>query len=70
MSDTAIQPLFKVLKGNPTDVEIAALTAVFTQVAAAARSTADAERNLWGKRDPYRRDHLFNPNAFRNVTFY
>lgn len=69
-SDTALQPLFKVLKGNPTDTEIAALTAVLTQVAAAAKNTREGERNMWGNRDPYRRDHLFNPNAFRNVTFY
>lgn len=71
MSDTTTAaPLFKVLKGNPTDTEIAALTAVLTQVAAAAKNSRGGERNLWGKSDPYRRDHLFNPNAFRNVTFY
>lgn len=69
--DTKTAPLFRVLKGNPSDAEIAALTAVLTSVAAAARQSKDSERNLWGKKqDPYRRDHTFNPNAFRNLTFY
>lgn len=73
MSDTTTSaaPLFRVLKGNPTDTEIAALTAVLTGVAAAAKQARESERNLWGKKqDPYRRDHLFNPNAFHNLTFY
>lgn len=69
MPDTSA-PLFTVLKGNPSDSEVAALTTVLTQLAAQARTERDTERNLWGKKDPYRRDHLFNPNAFRNVTFY
>ena len=70
MSEKTAQPLFKVLKGNPTDAEVAALAAAFAQVAAAGRTARDKERNLWGRRDPYRRGPQFNPNAFRSVTFF
>lgn len=59
MSDTA---LFKVVGGNPTDHDIAALSAVFAQLMA----SGDTERNLWGHPDK----SLFNPSAFRNLQFY
>lgn len=68
MSDTT--PLFKVVKGNPSDTEVAALTAVFTQLAAASPS-AESERNLWGSPASRLQPHqLYNPSAFRSVTFY
>lgn len=68
MTDTA--PLFQVTKGNPTDTEVAALTAVLTKLSTDSAKATDSERNLWGRRQDNRRDPVFNPNAFRNVTFY
>lgn len=84
MSDTvsaavsASKPLFQVVKGQPSDTEIAALTAVFSQLAAQARAAAagagTGERNLWGARDYGRRGLPgrveYNPNAFRDVRYY
>lgn len=69
---TPTKPLFRIVKGNPTDTEIAALTAVLTGLA---RRHADqdptAERNLWGRPDQrLQRPTLYNPSAFRNVNFY
>lgn len=63
-------PLFTVTKGNPSDTEIAALTALLSTLAAEARSGSDSVRNLWGRREMPHRDTVFNPNAFRNVSFY
>lgn len=69
MSDAT--PLFKVLKGNPSDTEVAALTAVFTQLAAAAKPSDAHERNLWGRPDDrLQTQTVFNPRAFHSVTFY
>lgn len=69
MSDTT--PLFKVLKGNPSDSEVAALTAVFTQLIAASQPADAGERNLWGRPEDRLQPHtVFNPRAFRSVTFY
>ncbi len=45
-------PLIKVLKGNPSDEEVAALSAVLTQLDADARAKAAdtrATRDLWGQ---------------------
>ncbi len=64
-------PLFTVVKGSPTDDEVAALTAVFTQLIAAAAPAEDKERNLWGRPvDRLQRHTVYNPSAFRSVTFY
>lgn len=69
MSDAT--PLFKVLKGNPSDTEVAALTAVFTQLATAAKPADAHERNLWGRPDHrLQTQTVFNPRAFHSVTFY
>jgi hypothetical protein len=69
MSDAT--PLFTVLKGNPSDAEVAALTAVFTQLAAAATPADAHERNLWGRPDDrLQTQTVFNPRAFHSVTFY
>lgn len=66
------KPLFTVVKGNPTDVEIAALTQVLTDLQQEAKSrTAGGHRNLWGR--PTARDHgpvLFNPSAFNSRTLF
>ena len=64
MSDS----LFTVLRGNPTDAEVAALTTVLTQLDSEARAKAadtHSERNLWGQPGD-----VFNPSAFRNVRYY
>ncbi len=61
-------PLFTVLRGNPTDHELAALTAVLAQLDAEARAKAaqaQVERDNWGKPGLD-----FNPSAFRNVRYY
>lgn len=64
-------PLFTVVKGNPTDDEVAALTAVFTQLLASATPAEDNERNLWGRPVDRLQPHtVYNPSAFRSVTFY
>lgn len=70
---TATTPIFKVLKGNPSDDELAALTAVLSslQQEAAARGPQASDRNLWGR--PESRLHsqtLYNPGAFQTVTYY
>ncbi|WP_115685190.1 acyl-CoA carboxylase subunit epsilon [Corynebacterium senegalense] len=64
-------PTFTVVKGNPTDDEIAALTAVLAELQAAASATAEpAERNLWGRPSSLRHPDVFNPGAFANVTYF
>ncbi|MDY3126546.1 MAG: acyl-CoA carboxylase subunit epsilon [Corynebacterium sp.] len=76
-------PLFKVVKGNPTATEIAALTAVLAQLSTQARRdaagigtgrtgvSARGERNLWGRtEDRFSSQLQFNPSAFKNVRFY
>jgi hypothetical protein len=71
VTTTATQPLFSVLKGNPSATEIAALTAVLTALAKQRPAEESGERNLWGRpEDRLQRTTLYNPNAFRNVTFY
>lgn len=70
------QPMFKVLKGNPSDSDVAALSALLTQLTNEARRagagvSAHGERNLWGQVDERFSTPLqFNPSAFRNVRFY
>lgn len=61
-------PVIQVLRGNPSDDEVAALTAVLTQLDADARAKAaqtKQTRDLWTKPG-----HQFNPSAFRNVRYY
>ncbi|MDO5031150.1 acyl-CoA carboxylase subunit epsilon [Corynebacterium sp.] len=61
-------PLFKVLKGNPSDDEVAALTTLLSQLDADARAKAAdtrATRDLWGQPGD-----TFNPSAFRNVRYF
>ena len=60
--------LFTVLRGNPTDAEVAALSTVLSQLDSEARAKAadiHSERNLWGQPG-----NVFNPTAFRNVRYY
>ena len=68
---TTTKPLFSVLKGNPTPTELAALTAVLTALTQQRPAEESGERNMWGRpEDHLQRTTLYNPNAFRNVTFY
>lgn len=53
------QPMFTVVKGNPTAEEEAALAAALTQF------RTFKERNQWGKQQQF-----FNPNAYRTVTYF
>ena len=64
--------LFTVTKGNPTEDELAALTAVLTDLQAAAKAKQQpADRNTWG--NPALANHaeqVFNPHAFANITYF
>nr|WP_234783414.1 acyl-CoA carboxylase subunit epsilon [Mycolicibacter heraklionensis] len=44
----AAEPLIKVLRGNPTDAEIAALVAVLGTAGGAGTEAGPQDRNLWG----------------------
>ncbi|AKK02472.1 acyl-CoA carboxylase subunit epsilon [Corynebacterium epidermidicanis] len=64
------KPFLKVLKGNPTDAQVAALTVLF-----ASMSGGEPEKpkptNRWGSiAERLRRPTMYNPNAFHNVSFY
>ena len=50
MSDaaTAPEPHIQVLRGNPTDEELAALVAVLGAAGGGAAETATPQRNMWG----------------------
>ncbi len=42
------EPVIQVLKGNPTDEELAALVAVLSSAGGAAAESGPRERNMWG----------------------
>lgn len=71
-------PAFQIVKGSPSDAEVAALTMVFTQLSQQARAQAAGagvgERNLWGRLEDrysqYGAQEVFIPSAFRNVRYY
>lgn len=69
------KPLFRIIKGNPSPTEVAALTTVLAGMAqqAAEKARADSqprERNRWGALDQRLHDsQLYNPNAFKNLTY-
>ncbi|WKD56991.1 hypothetical protein CAPI_02085 [Corynebacterium capitovis DSM 44611] len=66
-------PTFTVVKGHPTDDELAALTAVLADLQSSAAASAGpqsgADRNLWGSDLPGH-PHVFNPGAFANITYF
>ena len=71
MSDQ--KPFLRIIKGNPSDVEVATLTALFATMAnnAASAAAPERERNLWGNvSERLHRPKIYNPSAFRNVSFY
>ncbi|RSM84179.1 acyl-CoA carboxylase subunit epsilon [Amycolatopsis sp. WAC 01375] len=45
-------PIFRVLRGDPEDAELAALVAVFTALASAAPPPAAPARSAWSSRTP------------------
>lgn len=62
-----------VVKGNPTEDEIAALSAVLAQLQEEAMSGTrrSGERNLWGTPSaPLHYAPVFNPGAFSNVSYF
>lgn len=68
----AANPLFTVTKGDPTEEEIAALTAVISELHAAQQAAAHpADRNGWGATRPANHNAaLYNPHAFGNVAYF
>ncbi|MCS4489510.1 acyl-CoA carboxylase subunit epsilon [Corynebacterium sp. ES2794-CONJ1] len=68
----ADKPLFKVLKGQPDDQELAALAMLIGSLANSARDSHQCrEVNRWGEIAEDSRPHpIFNPNAFQHVSFY
>lgn len=62
----------RVVKGNPSEEDIVALTMVLTDLQAAAKASNDTgERNLWGTPNTlYHPRTIFNPGAFSNATYY
>ncbi|PRQ10394.1 acyl-CoA carboxylase subunit epsilon [Corynebacterium sp. 13CS0277] len=72
-ADKPKAPFLTVLKGNPDDVQVATLTAVFAQLAnnAAGAAAPERDRNMWGNlEERLRRPVTYNPTSFRNVSFY
>ncbi|MDK6565425.1 acyl-CoA carboxylase subunit epsilon [Corynebacterium pyruviciproducens] len=73
--ESANKPLFRVVKGNPTEEELGALTAVLSTLNAEAEEEAAKDRhqpiNNWGSFSEWLdRPQTFNPNAFRNCRFF
>jgi len=67
------KPFLRIIKGNPSDAEVATLTALFAPVPnnAASATAPERERNLWGNvSERLQRPMTYNPSAFRNVSFY
>lgn len=66
------QPFLSVLKGNPDEAQVAALTALFASMAANAQA-AQPQRNtnMWGNlAEKVGTLQSYNPASFRNVSFY
>lgn len=66
-------PMIKIVKGSPSDDEIAALVAVFAAVADSDAATTDSGRppESWGAPSRmHRRPMPFSPYSFPNAAFY
>ncbi|AKA96089.1 acyl-CoA carboxylase subunit epsilon [Corynebacterium ulcerans] len=69
----AKKPFLTVVKGNPDNVQAAAITTVIASLAQDAEKAAakDRDRNLWGNvEERLQQPITYNPTAFRNVSFY
>ena len=67
------KPFLTVVKGNPDDVQVATLTALFATMANNAANAAEAERerNMWGNvNERLSRPTTYTPTAFQNVSFF
>ncbi|MCZ9307155.1 acyl-CoA carboxylase subunit epsilon [Corynebacterium sp. c8Ua_181] len=66
-------PEIKVVKGNPTEDELAALRTVLAQMSAK-HSGATGERNEWGnpaeRFERFGAQRVFNPSAFHTVRYF
>lgn len=64
------RPILRVISGNPSPAEVAALAAV-VQNLARSEEEARGPRNDWGNLDERLRPQLtYNAVAFRNVHYY
>lgn len=65
-------PVFSVVKGNPNDEELTALTTILAQLHAEAKKAEQpAAKNLWGVPGPLAHPQpIFNAHAFANVTYF
>lgn len=64
------KPFIKVLKGNPTPAQVAALTLLFASMTND-EPAKPKPTNRWGNiADRLQRPTMYNPNAFHNVSFY
>lgn len=60
-----------VLKGNPTEDELAALVQVLEELKAKNSSAAPADANGWGAPGPHNyRGALYNPHAFDSAVYF
>ncbi|WP_049359570.1 acyl-CoA carboxylase subunit epsilon [Corynebacterium aurimucosum] len=66
-------PEIKVVKGNPTEDELAALRTVLAQMSAK-HSGATGERNEWGnpaeRFECFGSQRIYNPSAFHTVRYF
>lgn len=63
-------PEIKVVKGNPTEDELAALRTVLAQMSAK-RSGVAGERNEWGNpAERFGAQRVYNPSAFHTVRYF
>ena len=72
-SDSGEQDATATPPAKPFLEVIAAITTLFAVMAnnAAAQDAAEKDRNRWGDvEERLRKPVTYNPNAFRNVTFY
>ncbi|MFC9892210.1 acyl-CoA carboxylase subunit epsilon [Nocardia sp. NPDC127579] len=69
-TDATGQPLFRVVKGAPTDVELAALVCVFGAAANSAAAAADSgPQDLWGRPTMlHRGTSPFSPYAYPQLS--
>jgi hypothetical protein len=66
----AARPLLRIVKGNPSDAEIAALVGVFASARGGGVEQDTGPRNLWGTpTDRLRAAGGLSPNAFPNLAF-
>ena len=70
MSEQGERPVLRVVRGNPSDEELAALVAVVSAVSAAAEPQKPARRSAWSSRRNLVREPLAHgPGAWRASGF-